>query len=273
MSLRDLLVHLQLEPKKSLGQNFMVEPAALDRIVTAAELMPHDAVLEIGAGLGALTDRLAEAARRVVAVEVDGRFVPHLQARYRDQPQVEVVQADILQTDLLTLMGTDAAAYKVVANVPYYITSAILRHLLESPAPPQRIVMTMQREVAQRITAAPGDLSLLAVSVQFYGVPRIVARIKAGSFYPRPEVESAVLRVDPHPAPPLPPEEIAGFFRVVRAGFSQPRKQVRNALAAGLALSREDTEAWLARAGIAPQRRAETLSIAEWIALLRAELP
>ncbi len=270
MSLRHLLEHLQIEPKKSLGQNFMVEPAALERIVDAADLAPDDVVLEIGAGLGALTDLLARRARRVVALEVDDRVLPFLHERYAGDSHVSIMRQDILAADIAALLGPDAASYKVVANVPYYITSAILRHLLENPHPPRLLVITMQREVAQRITAGPGDMSLLAVSVQFYGTPRIVARLKPGVFYPPPTVESAVVRVTPHTQPYLPPAEWVGFFRMVRAGFSQKRKQLKNCLSAGLAMPIEQATAWLERAGIDPRRRAETLSIAEWLALYAA---
>ncbi len=271
MDTRRTLDLLGLDPKKSLGQNFMVERNALLRMADAADLAADDAVLEIGAGLGALTEVLAERARRVVAVEIDERFTGYLRDRFAMQPQVAVVQADILEADLAALLGTDAARYKVVANLPYYITSAILRYLLESPTPPALLALTVQREVAERITAAPGAMSLLAVSVQFYGRPRIAARLKPGNFYPRPDVNSAILRVDPHPGgPPLPPDEADRFFEVVRAGFSQPRKQVKNSLAAGLTRDPTEVIAGLEAAGIAPTRRAETLSLAEWLAVYAA---
>lgn len=269
---RPILRLLGIEPKKSLGQNFMVEPAALTRLVEAAEVGPDDAVLEVGAGLGALTDRLAERARRVVALEIDERFIGWLRNRYARQPQVEIVQADVLETDLSALLGPDAVRYRVVANLPYYITSPVLRHLLECPTPPCLIVVTVQLEVAQRLTARPGQMSLLAVSAQFYGQVRMVGRIKAGAFYPRPEVDSAIVRIEPHAGgPPLPPPAREAFFRVVRAGFSQPRKQLRNSLAAGLGLEVEDVIHWLTSVGIDPQRRAETLSVEEWLRLAQSK--
>jgi len=158
--------------------------------------------------------------------------------------------------------------YTVVANLPYYITSAAIRRLLEASPPPRRIVLTVQREVAERIVAAPGDMSLLAVSVQFYGRPRIAARIPAGAFVPPPQVDSAVIRIDTHPAPPVEVRDVETFFRVVRAGFGQKRKQIKNSLAAGLGLSGGEAAAALTRAGIDPQRRAQTLSLAEWAGLV-----
>jgi 16S rRNA (adenine1518-N6/adenine1519-N6)-dimethyltransferase len=152
----------------------------------------------------------------------------------------------------------------VVANIPYYITSAVIRHLLESPLKPGRLVLTVQREVAGRITAGPGEMSLLALSVQVYGKPEIVARIPAGAFYPPPKVDSAVVRVDLYPDPLLPDPLLPIFFRLAKAGFSQKRKTLRNALSAGLALPPIEVEALLRSAGVDPMRRAETLSISEW---------
>ena len=267
---QDTLARLGIEPKKSLGQNFMVEQNALLRLADAADLAADDTVLEVGAGLGALTAVLAERAGRVVAVEIDQRFVAHLERRFHDQPHVEIVEVDMLATPPAALLDDDADNYVVVANLPYYITSAVIRHLLEANHPPRRLVLTVQREVAQRITAAPGNMSLLAVSVQYYGRPELVTRLSRGNFYPRPNVESAVLRIDPHPAgPPLPPEQTAQFFRVVRAGFSQPRKQVKNCLAAGLPLDKDSVLHCLEAAGLDPRRRAETFSVGEWLTITR----
>lgn len=271
MTTRDMLSRLGIVPKKSLGQNFMVEEGVLIRMAEVAEIGPDDAALEIGAGLGGLTRVLAARARRVVALEIDGRLIGALRQMFADQPHVEIVQADILQTNLPALLGADAAGYKVAANLPYYITSPILRTLLEGRTSPRLLVVTVQVEVAERIAATPGHMSLLAVGVQFYGQPQIVARLKPGAFYPRPTVDSALVKIVPHPGgPPLPPDERPPFFRIVRAGFSQPRKQLKNSLAAGLHRRPEDVVDWMARAGLAPVRRAETLSIAEWLVLYHA---
>lgn len=257
-----------LAPKKSLGQNFMVEESVLGQMADSLEIDPGDTVLEIGAGLGALTAYLAARARRVVAVEIDRRYVDELRRLFADQPQVEIVQADILKTDLAAQLGLDAPLYRAAGNLPYYITSAIIRQLLESQTPPRVLVITVQYEVAQRIVADPPDMSLLSVSVQFYGRPEILARIAAASFYPRPNVDSALVRIRPHQAgPPLPPEQRRDFFRVVRAGFSQPRKQLKNSLAAGLHLPPQTAIRVLTAAGIDPTRRAETLTVPDWVAL------
>jgi len=238
----------------------MVGRHAIDQVVKAADLTPADSVLEIGPGLGTLTGRLLECAGQVVAVELDPKLVSALQELLGEHPHLRIVAGDILQTDPAALFSVP---YKVVANIPYYITSAVLRHLLESSVRPTAIILTMQKEVAQRIVDQE-RLSLLAVSVQFYGAPRIVARIPRGAFHPTPIVDSAVLRVDVYPEPAVAVVDREGFFRVVKAGFSAPRKQLRNALMNGLRLSADDVVMALANAGIDPRRRAETVTIPEW---------
>lgn len=274
IDVRDALELLRIEPKKSLGQNFMVEPLALEAMADAAEVGPGDAVLEVGAGLGALTEVLAERARRVVALEVDGRMIPYVRDVFAEHEHVAIVDQDVLTVDIRELLGADAALYKVVANVPYYITTAIIRHLLENPHPPQVMVITIQREVAARIMAKPGDMSILAVSVQFFGVPSVVRNVGPSSFYPQPKVGSSIVKIKPHAGgPPLPLNEIPAFFRVVRAGFSQPRKQIKNPLAAGLHVERDTAVSWLEEAGIDPRRRPEKLSVAQWVALYKAARP
>ncbi len=268
MDPRTLLRQWGIRPSKGLGQNFLVDQAALEKIVAAAELAPGDVVLEIGAGLGALTERLARNAGRVVAVELDERMKGVLRETLSGLDNVALVQGDILALDPTELVRP-ATRYKVVANLPYYITSAVLRHLLEASLRPQRMVVTVQREVAERIVAGPGEMSLTAVSVQFYGQPKLLFRIKPGSFFPSPGVESAVVRVDMHDKPPVPAEDVDGFFRVVKAGFAQRRKQLRNTLAAGLRLPPEEVAARLQAIDVDPKRRAETLSLEEWVRVAR----
>jgi len=276
VSLRQIMDKYDLRPRKGLGQHFLADPNILRKIVEAAELSPEAVVLEIGPGLGTLTRWLAAAASRVVAVELDARMISVLQAELSDLPNLELVQGDILQLDPLVLIRDPTSAdfgsppaYTVVANLPYYITSAAIRHLLEAELPPRRLVLTVQLEVARRIVAEPGDMSLLAVSVQFYGRPRIVTKIPAGAFVPPPKVDSAVVRIDTYETPPVAVYDVETFFRVVRAGFGQKRKQLKNALAAGLGLSAADVSAIIARAGIEPQRRAQTLNLGEWADLAR----
>jgi 16S rRNA (adenine1518-N6/adenine1519-N6)-dimethyltransferase len=268
MDVRTLLKRYDLRPSKGLGQNFLLDQVILEKIVAAAELTPDDTVLEIGAGLGTLTERLVRAAGRVVAVEVDERMMDVLQETLSDSENVTLIQGDILALDPATLIAP-ATQYTVVANLPYYITSAVLRHLLEASLRPLRLVVTVQREVAERIAARPGKMSLLSVSVQLYGRPEILFRIRPGSFYPSPEVESAVVRVDVHDAPPVGVKDVDTFFHVVKAGFAQRRKQLRNTLAAGLHLPPEEVTARLQEASIDPKRRAETLSLEEWARVTR----
>ncbi len=190
---KQLLASYDLEPKKSLGQNFLFDENVLARIVDAAALTPQDQLLEIGPGLGSLTRLLARHVARVVAIELDGRFTPILQAQLAEFHNVELIHADILDQNPANLFQSQ---YKVVANVPFYITGAILRHLLGSTVKPSLMVLTVQKEVAERITAAPPNMSLLSVSVQYYGHPQIVTIIKAGAFWPRPDVDSCVIRID-----------------------------------------------------------------------------
>jgi len=263
---RQLLHRFGLRPNKRLGQNFMVDRRAVERIAAAAELQPDDHVLEIGPGVGTLTGRLLELAGDVVAVELDSRMVAALRELYGARPNLRLIAGDILKVDPATLF---AGPYKVVANVPYYITSAILRHLLEAAIRPTLIVLTVQKEVAQRIVSTD-RLSLLAISIQFYGRPTIAGYLPAGAFYPPPKVESAIIRIEVYPRPAVAVEDAEEFFRVVKAGFSAPRKQLRNALANGLHLAPAQIEAALRRAEIAPTRRAETLALAEWAALHKA---
>lgn len=257
-----LLRKYGLKPDKRLGQVFLVEPIALQRVVEAAEILTGDSVLEIGAGLGSLTRYLAAAASKVVAVEVDERIMPALQEILTPFTNISLVYGDILELDPAELMGQ--AGYLVVANIPYYITSLIMRHLLETRLRPQRVVLTVQREVAGRICAQPGEMNLLALSVQVYGKPLVAAYIPAGSFYPLPKVDSAVIRVDIYPTPVIPYTHLDLFFRLAKAGFSQKRKTLRNALAGGLAWKTEQVEQLLQAASIDPRRRAETLSLEEW---------
>jgi 16S rRNA (adenine1518-N6/adenine1519-N6)-dimethyltransferase len=257
-----LLKRYHLRAHKGLGQNFLQDPFALEEIVSAAQIQPTDLVLEIGPGLGSLTRYLAVAAREVVAVELDEKLLPPLRAVLAPYPNVRLIHGDILELSPGDLaLGEE---YLVVANIPYYITSAVIRHLLENEYPPRRIVLTIQKEVAQRICAEPGDLSLLALSVQIYGRPRIAAHIPASAFFPVPRVDSAVLVVDIYNSPLIPHEQLDTFFRLIKAGFGQKRKTLRNSLASGLHISPADAAQFLTQSGVDPQRRAETLSIEEW---------
>jgi 16S rRNA (adenine1518-N6/adenine1519-N6)-dimethyltransferase len=271
---KELMRRFGVNPKQSLAQNFLMDAEQLARIAAAAALTATDTVLEIGPGLGSLTQYLAAQAGRVVAVELDDRLIEILRAHFVTQPHVQVVHGDILTLEPGTVVRADDSdapvAYKVVANLPYYITSAVLRHLLEADHRPTQIVVLVQKEVAERICAAPGDLSLLAVSVQFYAEPTLVHHVPARAFHPAPKVDSAVLRLAVRPHPAVPDVNPDAFFRVARAGFSQKRKQLANTLSAGLHLPKAELITLLNNQGIDPTRRAETLTLAEWGILTHA---
>lgn len=251
-----------LAPRKRLGQNFLRDPSFLDRIVRAAEVDEGDEVLEVGPGTGVLTRALLNRAARVVAVELDDSLHELLRQQLGSHPGLELVHGNALG---LVPANYFAGPYKLIGNIPYYISGPILRHYLESHPIPQTAVLMVQREVAQRITAPPGSMSLLAVSVQFYAEPSIVARVPAGAFFPVPKVDSAILRLVPRRVPYDVDRE--AFFHVVRAGFSLKRKQIVNSLASGLQVRREAVRPFLREAGIDEVRRAETLSVEEWVSL------
>lgn len=257
-----LLRKYGLRPNKSLGQNFLVDDSALRRVVNSAELEAGEAVLEIGAGLGNLTRYLATAAQKVIAVEIDKKMLPPLRETLTSFDNVTIINADILSLDPKHLFPD--SRYLVVANIPYYITSPIIRHLIEAESKPQRIILTMQQEVAMRICAEPGDLSLTALGVQIYGSPKIAAHIPAGAFYPTPKVDSAVVRIDLFPSPLISPALLPTFFLLAKAGFSQKRKTLRNSLSAGMRWPKEITEEILNAANIDTRRRAQALSLEEW---------
>jgi len=257
-----LLKRYGLRPHKGLGQNFLQDPIALEKIVAAAEIRPTDTVLEIGPGLGSLTRYLAASAREVVAVELDQHLLPPLKSVLAPYQNVRLIHGDILELSPDDLIQEQD--YVVAANIPYYITSAVIRHLLESRQKPRRIVLTIQKEVAKRICEKPGNMSLMALSVQVYGKPHIEAHIPADAFFPSPNVDSSVLVIDIYPTPLVPHEYLETFFRLIKAGFSQKRKTLRNSLSAGLAIPPPSAAELLEGANIDPQRRAETLSIDEW---------
>lgn len=261
-----ILNRLGVQPSKALGQNFLHDVGIVRRIVAVAEIDQAPLVVEIGPGLGVLTRQLATGERRVIAVELDHRLAEHL--RSLDLPNTELVEADILNVDLKSLTGGEP--YIVVANLPYSIASAAITHLLESVWRPSRIVVMVQREVAERIVSQPPRMSVLSVAVQFFGTPRIMFKIGPGAFVPAPTVDSAVLRIDVADELPLDERERKTFFRIVKAGFSQKRKQLANSISTALQIPKSSAEAALSAAGIDPRRRAQTLSLDEWLQLQTA---
>jgi len=263
--LRNLLYAHHMRPNKAFGQNFLVDRAILQRIIEAAEIEPTDQVLEVGAGTGVLTRELAKHARRVVAVELERDMLALLTKTTGEFRNVELLARNLLYLDPQEVFEQEP--YKLVANLPYYITAPTFRHFLESGNAPRLLVVMVQYEVAQRIVAGPGDLSLLGVSIQFYGQPKIIAHVPARAFYPAPKVDSAILRVDVRKQVPLTPEQRDSFFRLVQAGFAERRKQLHNSLTHHLHQKNEEVRASLMAANIDPSRRAETLSIEDWLRL------
>ena len=276
---RGLLRRFGLRARKGLGQHFLVDEEVLRLITLAAQLTPTDVVMEIGPGLGVLTRELAKQAGWVVAVELDNKLAAILRQTLASFNNVAIINEDILRIDLAALLQEQKAKlpsvinspfnYKVVANLPYYITSPVMRHFLEASVKPQIMVVMVQKEVAEEIVAKPGRMSLLSVSVQLYGEPTIISYVPARCFYPAPEVDSAILRIALYPQPAVEIADKESFFDLVRAGFSASRKQLVNSLAQGLGLPKAEVLTLLEETGIVPQRRAETLTLEEWAHLWR----
>ncbi len=251
--------------KKSLGQHWLNDAVSLEAMLAAADIQPNDVVLEIGPGPGALTRLLVQHAKRVEAVEFDedlARALPH----NVPSDNLTIVCQDILQFDLTSL----PAGYKVVANIPYYLTSKLLRVLCESANPFSQAALLVQKEVAQRVCAAPGSMSLLSVSAQFYCETSLGSIVPAGLFTPPPKVDSQILRLRFRTQPLFPDVQTKQFFRVVKAGFAQRRKTLLNSLSSGLLLPRDETTALLERVNISPATRAQNLTLAQWHDLYRA---
>ena len=261
---RRLLRQSDLRARKGLGQHFLIDGGVLEAIIAAAELTPDDLVVEVGPGLGILTRELAQKAGGVIAIELDDKLAALLKEMLASFNNVTIINGDVLKIEPKELVG--GRGYKVVANLPYYITSPVMRHFLEAEAKPEAMVVMVQKEVAEAIAAKPGDMSLLSVSVQFYGEPRIITIVPAESFYPAPKIDSAILKIDIYPEPKADVDE-KGFFDTVRAGFAAPRKQLANSLAKGLGREKSAVLPFLQKAKIDPSRRAETLSIGEWVEL------
>ena len=261
-----MLRHFELKARKKLGQHFLIDDEVLRLIIDSAELTPGDTVIEVGPGLGILTRELAEKAGSVIAVELDDILAVMLKESLASFENVTVINKDILQIEPHVLLP-ESMKYKVVANLPYYITAPVLRHFLEASVKPEMMIVMVQKEVAEAIVAEAGQRSLLSISVQFYGKPEIISYVPAEAFYPVPKVDSAILKIDVYPKPVVAVKDADSFFKLVRAGFTASRKQLVNSLAQGLGLTKNDVLALLGQTDIIPQRRAETLTLEEWARL------
>jgi 16S rRNA (adenine1518-N6/adenine1519-N6)-dimethyltransferase len=266
---KHLLRAHELHARKGLAQHFLVDGGVVKQILAAADLSSEGTVIEVGPGTGVLTEHLVKIARRVIAIELDKHFAEFLKEKYSTIANLTILNEDVLKTTPSQLLP-DASEYTVVANLPYYITGAVIRHFLESPLKPRRMVLMVQKEVAKQITAKPGKMSLLSVSVQVYGNPKIVVKVPSRSFYPAPKVDSAILRIDVYKKPEVKVKSIDEFFEVVKAGFSANRKQLANSLSNGLGLPKAEVLPVLDETDINSKRRAETLTMEEWGLLTEA---
>ncbi len=258
--IKDVLEKNSVNLRESWGQNFLIDKNILEKIVTACNLSRKDTVIEVGPGLGALTFSLAQKAKRVIAVEKDKKLIPLLEKNLSNQKNVDIINQDILSFNLQKFRN-----YKVVGNIPYYITSPIIRKFLEVENRPSLLLLTIQKEVAERACAKPPYMNLLAVAIQFFATPEVVAHVPPSSFYPPPSVASSILRIIPYNKESvIDSGSQKKFFSLVRAGFSHPRKQLLKNFKISFP---EKTLKKIKNSGINLQRRAETLSIEEWMEL------
>jgi 16S rRNA (adenine1518-N6/adenine1519-N6)-dimethyltransferase len=257
---------VNIRPKKSLGQNFLNSKAVIKQIINSANLTVDDLVLEIGPGKGMLTEELAGKCKKVIAIEIDKDLVSLLRDKFKENKNVEIVNEDILKTELLSIFKTynlQPTTYKLIANIPYYITSPIIRFFLENKFPPQEMILMVQKEVAERITAKPGNHSILSLSVQYYANPELLFYVDKSNFNPIPEVDSAVIKVSSIKYN-VSSIERDNFFRVVRAGFCAKRKTLINNLANSFHLDKKEVEEKLKAVGLSPTARAQELDIEDW---------
>ncbi|MFA5183968.1 MAG: 16S rRNA (adenine(1518)-N(6)/adenine(1519)-N(6))-dimethyltransferase RsmA [Patescibacteria group bacterium] len=271
---REICRLFEIKPARSKGQNFLINEKIYDDVITAADLKPEDIILEVGPGLGFLTAKLAARVKQVIAVELDDKLAAYLQTGVDAQgvENVAIVNGDILSFDIARHLPPNASHYKVVANLPYNITSFFLRRFLSQDSRPDSLVLMLQKEVAERIVARPPAMSLLAASVQYYASPEIIRTVKAGNFWPEPAVDSAIIKIVSHQSQrdSQTKEEDKDFFRLVRIGFSAKRKMLKNNLAAGLKLEPSNLNDLLTRQGFDPRVRAEDLSVQDWRKLFAA---
>ena len=277
---KNILKNHKIRPFKGLGQNFLIDKSVLNKIIKAAEIKPTDIILEIGPGTGILTQELAKHAKKVIAIEKDKKMVEVLKETLKDYKNVEIIQGDILKFQITNTKSQKnlklqiPKTYKIVANLPYYITSSVIRKFLELENPSQLMVLMVQKEVAQRICTRPPKMNLLAVSVQFYAKPEIIDYVSKKSFWPKPKVDSAIIRITPREKGRPTSRGMSDvpatlFFRIVKAGFSHPRKQLVNNLSIGLKLKKEQVQKWLLESRIQPKQRAETLTLQNWLNLTK----
>ena len=262
--IKEICQEYDIVPTKSRGQNFLFDQNVVEKIIKSANLKKDDLILEIGPGLGVLTEHLIKESKKVIAVELDKKIIDFLKSKYSNIKKLQIISGDILRTDIDVLNLTKP--YKIVANLPYNITSNFIRKFLEADNSPEEIVIMVQYEVAKRMIEKPGKMSMLSVAVQFYADVEIVFRVSRNSFWPAPKVDSAIIRITMKNK--LPYQDTVKFFRVVKMGFSAKRKQLQNNLANGFHRDREEIKKILQEVGLNEKVRAQDLSIDEWIKIL-----
>lgn len=271
-NVKKLLKNYGIQPSKKMGQNFLIDEKTFDKILEAADLSKNDIVLEIGPGIGNLTAKLSQKAKKVLAIEKDKKMCEILKKELKNQniENVQIINEDILKINYDSIdRWFNDCDYELVANLPYYVASAVIRKFLEFKKSPESMTLMIQKEVAQRICAKPTKMSLLAVSVQFYARPKIVSYVSKKSFWPEPKVDSSIIKIIPLKTKSS-KKFTEKFFKVVKAGFSHPRKQLINNLAKELKLEKEKTKEWLLKNKIQPSQRAESLSIECWKKLTKS---
>jgi len=270
--IKSLLQKYNLKPNKTMGQNFLINEDTLEKIIKAADLNKNDLVLEVGPGLGILTKELSKKAKKIITIEKDKQMVEALKQELKDYENIEIIHGDVLEI----LRGRSLKcihfkerplSYKVIANIPYYLTSHLIRMLLELENQPEEITLLIQKEVAQRICTSSPKMNLLAISVQFYGKPKIISYIPKENFWPKPEIDSAIIKITDIRKPEN--INIKKFFKLVKAGFSSPRKQLINNLSQNLSVNKEEIKKALTECNLNIQARAENLEIKDWVNLLK----
>ncbi len=272
--IKKLLSKYDTKPSKGLGQNFLIDKKVLQKIIEAGDIKPADIILEVGPGIGTLTYELAKKAKKIIAIEKSETMCEVLKETLKDFTNVEIINDDILKVSSFKFQ---VSSYKVIANIPYYLTSPLIRKFLETPpsgGQPQEIILMVQKEVAQRICAKQPNMNLLAVSVQFYAEPKIISYVSKNCFWPAPKIDSAIINITPQKKSTVDPDM---FFKVVKAGFSQPRKQLVNNLTTlkkinGVKLTKEEIFNWLSKNNLKSNQRAESLTIQDWINLTESFL-
>jgi len=260
---RSTLSHYRVHAKKKIGQHFLTDETVPDIIIEAAGLTAKDTVMEIGPGLGVLTDKMAPLVGDLYAIEIDRVLANKLKQKYSNRDNIHIINADILQVDLSQIL-TAGINYKVVANLPYYITSPILNYFVHGNLKPVSMVIMLQKEVGDSIAAEDGNLSVLSISMRIYTIPRLVAYIPPQSFYPEPKVHSAIIQLDFLPKPSIEIDNIENFLHFVNRGFASPRKRISNSLATGLKMENVAAVELLEKAGIETIKRAENLTLEQW---------